>query len=105
MFGLGMRLRVRESKVSRNPVSLKVPASPSRQAIAVTGSMKENVTDQPELLRMKLAIGPLMASVEGGAAGRAAGGDATATCGKGAVTAAGASPSLSLRTTSPMTSS
>src|SRR5277367_1563150 len=78
----GMRLRVRESNESRNPVSRNSPVSPSRHVIAVTGSTNEKVADQPELLRMKLAIGPFTGS--DGLSGPGAIGGNAATCGSAA---------------------
>src|SRR5258705_10073101 len=42
-----MRLRVRGSNASMKPVSRKLPASPRRQEIPVTGSANESATDQP----------------------------------------------------------
>src|SRR5262249_32725838 len=58
-----MRLRVRGSNASMKPVSRKLPASPRRQEIQVTGSAKENATDQPPLWRVNDAIGALAGAV------------------------------------------
>src|SRR5271170_3868184 len=69
-----MRRRVRESSVSRKPVSLNEPVSPSRHEIATTGSTNDTVTDQPALLRMKFANGALIGCA--GAGGGVAGGGA-----------------------------
>ena len=63
--GLGMRLRVRGSSVSRNPVSRKSPLSPIRQEIPSVGSAIENTTVQPPLWRENIAIGALTESFEG----------------------------------------
>src|SRR6202171_5818105 len=60
--GLGIRLRVRGSSVSMNPVSRKSPASPIRQEIPSVGSAIENTIVQPPLWREKLAIGALTES-------------------------------------------
>src|SRR6185312_3696756 len=55
--GLGIRLRVRGSSVSRKPVSRKSPASPIRQEIPSVGSAIENTTVQPPLWRENEVIG------------------------------------------------
>src|ERR1700755_1184419 len=60
--GLGMRLRVRGSSVSRKPVSRNSPLSPIRQEIPSVGSKNENATVQPPLWREKEAIGALVDS-------------------------------------------
>src|SRR5664279_1806322 len=60
--GLGIRLRVRGSSVSMNPVSRNSPLSPIRQEIPSVGSAIENTTLQPPLWREKLAIGALTLS-------------------------------------------
>src|SRR6202790_2429708 len=59
---LGIRLRVRGSSVSMNPVSRKSPASPIRQEIPSVGSAIENTTVQPPLWRENIAIGALTES-------------------------------------------
>src|SRR6202012_3992810 len=83
--GLGMRLRVRGSSVSRKPVSRKSPASPMRQEMPSVGSAIENTTLQPPLWREKEAIGALVESVGGvGLRGAITGGMAAATCWGGA---------------------
>src|SRR5215468_2638157 len=78
--GLGMRLRVRGSSVSRKPVSRKSPASPMRQEIPKVGSAIENTIVQPPLWREKDAIGALVDSAAGfGLRGATTGGMAAAT--------------------------
>src|ERR1700748_3358131 len=83
--GLGMRLRVRGSSVSRNPVSRKSPLLPIRQEIPSVGSAIENTTVQPPLWREKEAIGAFRLSLCGGARGATTGGTAAASCGGGDV--------------------
>src|SRR5437667_12178355 len=63
--GLGIRLRVRGSKVSMNPVSRNSPASPIRHEIPSVGSAIENTTDQPPLWREDIAVGALKESFGG----------------------------------------
>src|SRR5882757_3171351 len=72
--GLGIRLRVRGSRVSRKPVSRNSPLSPIRQEIPSVGSAIENTTVQPPLWRENIAIGALTESFDG--AVRGAGGSA-----------------------------
>src|SRR3954468_10358712 len=60
--GFGIRLRVRGSSVSMNPVSRKSPLPAIRQEIPSVGSAKENTTLHPPLWREKLAIGALTLS-------------------------------------------
>src|SRR5438105_15508728 len=81
MDGLGMRLRVRESSVSRKPVSRKSPASPIRHEIPSVGSAIENTTVQPPLWRENIAIGALMESFGGAVRGTDTGGGAATFCG------------------------
>jgi hypothetical protein len=59
-----MRRRVRGLSASRKPVCLKSAASPWRRAIAVTGSMKDGVTDR-RLLVMNEASGALTGARRG----------------------------------------
>src|SRR5258706_11694272 len=54
--GLGIRLRVRGSSVSTNPVSRNSPASPIRHEIPSVGSAIENTTVQPPLWREQNVI-------------------------------------------------
>src|SRR5258708_38369185 len=71
--GLGIRLRVRGSSVSRKPVSRKSPPSPIRHEIPSVGSAIENVTVQPPLWRGEAPPHALNASAlrppPGGSAG------------------------------------
>ncbi len=60
-----MRLRVRGSSVSMNPVSRKSPPSPSRQEIPSVGSAIENTTVHPPLWRENAAIGAFTESFDG----------------------------------------
>src|SRR5450631_816362 len=79
--GLGIRLRVRGSSVSMNPVSRNSPLSPIRQDIPSVGSAIENTTLRPPLWREKLAIGALTVSLEGAVRGTETGGKAATFCG------------------------
>src|ERR1700738_3060433 len=81
--GLGMRLRVRGSSVSKNPVSRKSPLSPIRHEIPSVGSTIENTTVQPPLWRENIAIGALTESFEGAMRGTDTGGSAATFCGGG----------------------
>jgi hypothetical protein len=74
--GLGMRLRVRGSSVSKNPVSRNSPASPIRHEIPSVGSRIEKTTVQPPLWRENIAIGALIESFGGAARGTDTGGSA-----------------------------
>src|ERR1700745_855361 len=74
--GLGIRLRVRGSSVSRKPVSRNSPASPMRHEIPRVGSAIENTTVQPPLWRENIAIGALTLSPAGGTRGNDTGGQA-----------------------------
>src|SRR5215468_10798353 len=76
--GLGMRLRVRESSVSKNPVSRKSLLPATRQEIPSVGSAIENVTVQPPLWRENAAIGAFMES--GATRGTETGGKAATFC-------------------------
>src|SRR5258706_4836425 len=63
--GFGIRLRVRGSSVSINPVSRNSPVSPIRHEIPSVGSAIENTTVQPPLWREKNSIGALAGTFEG----------------------------------------
>src|ERR1700741_2132949 len=74
--GFGMRLRVRGSSVSKNPVSLKSPLAPRRQEIPSAGSAIEKTTVQPPLWRENAAIGAFIESLCGETRGTETGGSA-----------------------------
>src|SRR5215471_19183495 len=80
IYGFGMRLRVRESSVSRNPVSRKSLLPAIRQEIPRVGSAIEKVTVQPPLWREKAAIGAFRESLCG-TRGTETGGNAATFCG------------------------
>src|SRR5258706_955458 len=63
--GFGIRLRVRGSSVSINPVSRNSPVSPIRHEIPSVGSAIENTTVQPPLWREKNAVGGVCETVDG----------------------------------------
>src|SRR5260370_13372528 len=74
--GLGIRLRVRGSSVSMNPVSRNSPLSPIRHEIPSVGSAIENTTVQPPLWRENNSIRALMESFESAMRGTHTGGRA-----------------------------
>src|SRR5262249_62208909 len=82
--GLGIRLRVRGSSVSRKPVSRKSPASPIRQEIPSVGSAIENTTVQPLLWRGDAAAGGGAGERRGAGRGPPPRGAARAAAGAGA---------------------
>src|ERR1700691_2263956 len=99
--GLGIRLRVLGSSVSRKPVSRNSPLSPIRQEIPSVGSTIEKTTVQPPLWRENIAIGALTESFDGAVRGTDTGGSA-ATCGGGCagLAASGCALATPLRNTS-----
>src|SRR5947207_13418708 len=74
--GLGIRLRVRGSSVSMNPVSRNSPASPIRHEIPRVGSAIENTTVQPPLWRQNITNQPIKEWLEGATRGTDTGGSA-----------------------------